>query len=165
MGYSIFSSEIYCLYNFELFIHFHRIRKMLEIYTDGSSLDNPGPSGWACYMEENDIGWILSGGVVHSTNNRMELQAVLEAIQFTTQTHLMFYTDSKITMNCAKGIWKRKANTDLWEIYDKVSIEKNIEFTWVKAHNGNPLNELVDSFARNEAQIIKDKDKNKNIVS
>ena len=58
-------------------------------------------------------------------------------------------------MNCAKKIWKRKANLDLWENYDCVSADKNINWVWVKAHNGNYLNELVDISARNEAINIK----------
>jgi ribonuclease HI len=134
---------------------------MLDIYTDGSSVGNPGPSGWACCLEEHNMLWILSGGISNSTNNRMELLAVIEAIQFIEQTDIMIHTDSQLIFNCGKGIWKRKANLDLWDLYDKVSKNRNIKWTWVKAHNGNPLNELVDKIARNEANNIK----NKNIVS
>jgi ribonuclease HI len=134
---------------------------MLDIYTDGSTLNNPGPSGWACCMKENGILWVLSGSVDHSTNNRMELLAIIEAIQFTDKNDIMIHTDSQITINCGKGTWKRKANSDMWNIFDSVSNGKNIKWTWVKAHNGDPLNELVDTIARNEAI----NNKNKNIVS
>jgi ribonuclease HI len=131
---------------------------MVHIYTDGSSLNNPGPSGWACYMELNMIGWLLSGGVEHSTNNRMELQAVIEAINFlgveSVNEEVVIYTDSLLTMNCGKGIWKRKSNLDLWENYEKIIKGKNIKWVWVKAHNGNTFNELVDSQARSEANMF-----------
>jgi len=106
-------------------------------------------------MELHMVGWLLSGGVAHSTNNRMELLAVIEAIDFLGEDWVegcvTIYTDSLLTMNCAKGVWKRKANMDLWEDYDHALGGRGVKWVWIKAHNGNPLNELVDSQARSEA--------------
>ena len=131
----------------------------IEIYTDGSSLGNPGPSGWGVIiLEEDDIQIseiILSGNEKKSTNNRMELKAVIESIEFVTEKEIKIYTDSKYVINCAKGIWKIKKNIDLWNIYKKVSKNKKIEYVWVKGHNGNKYNEMVDKIAKEEANKIK----------
>ena len=131
----------------------------IEIYTDGSSLGNPGPSGWGVIiLEEDDIQIseiILSGNEKKSTNNRMELKAVIESIEFVTEKEIKIYTDSKYVINCAKGIWKIKKNIDLWNIYKKVSKNKKIEYVWVKGHNGNKYNEMVDKIAKEQANKIK----------
>ena len=131
----------------------------IEIYTDGSSLGNPGPSGWgAIILEEDDIEIseiILCGNEKKSTNNRMELNAVIESIDFVNEKEIKIYTDSKYVINCAKGIWKIKKNIDLWNIYKKVSKNKKIEYVWVKGHNGNKYNEIVDKIAKEEANKIK----------
>jgi ribonuclease HI len=131
----------------------------IEIYTDGSSLGNPGPSGWgAIILEEDDIEIseiILCGNEKKSTNNRMELNAVIESIDFVNEKEIKIYTDSKYVINCAKGIWKIKKNIDLWNIYKKVSKNKKIEYVWVKGHNGNKYNEMVDKIAKEEANKIK----------
>ena len=132
---------------------------IVEIYTDGSSLGNPGPSGWGALILEEDeyeiSEIILSGNEKKSTNNRMELNAVIESIKFVTEKEIKIYSDSKYVINCAKGLWKIKKNLDLWEIYKKVSKDKNIEYVWVKGHNGNKYNEIVDKIAREEANKIK----------
>ena len=131
----------------------------MEIYTDGSSLGNPGPSGWgAIILEEDEIEIseiILCGNEKKSTNNRMELNAVIESIDFVNEKEIKIYTDSKYVINCAKGIWKIKKNIDLWNIYKKVSKNKKIEYVWVKGHNGNKYNEMVDKIAKEEANKIK----------
>lgn len=131
----------------------------MEIYTDGSSLGNPGPSGWgAIILEEDEIEIseiILCGNEKKSTNNRMELNAVIESIDFVNEKEIKIYTDSKYVINCAKGIWKIKKNIDLWNIYKKVSKNKKIEYVWVKGHNGNKYNEMVDKIAKEQANKIK----------
>jgi ribonuclease HI len=124
----------------------------MSIYTDGSCLKNPGgPSGWACCILENNEEWYLCGGEESSTNNRMELIAVIESLQFAQGSYYTIYTDSQLTLKCATREWKRKANSDLWEIFDKVSEEKILKWEWVKAHNGNKYNEIVDKLAKEEA--------------
>lgn len=133
----------------------------VKIYTDGSCLKNPGgASGWSYCILGDIRTWLVSGGVPSSTNNRMELRAVVEALATVSEGHYDIYTDSKLTINCAQGIWKRKANIDLWNQYDEVSQNKVLNWNWVKGHSGNEYNELVDIAARNEAK----KQKNKNIV-
>ena len=128
------------------------------IYTDGSSLKNPGPSGWGCIIIEKydnkNYEITLSGNEKKSTNNRMELLAVIEGIRFTDNKDIKIFSDSKLVINCAKGLWKRKKNLDLWERYDKVIKNKNINYTWVKGHNGDRYNEKVDKIAREEAKNI-----------
>ena len=126
---------------------------MIEIYTDGSCLSNPGPGGWATCLIEDGSEYYFSGGDKLSTNNRMELTAIIEALSSIKKgVECVLYTDSQLSINCATGKWKRKANTDLWEEYDKVSKGKDITFKWVKAHNGNKYNEIVDSIAYKEAR-------------
>ena len=124
---------------------------MSSIYTDGSSLGNPGPSGWSFCVLENNEEFFLSGGEEHSTNNRMELKAIIESLKYVKGTSYILYSDSNLTINCAKKIWKRKANIDLWDIYDEVSKNKKIDYIWIKAHNCNKYNEIVDKLTRTEA--------------
>ena len=126
-----------------------------SIYTDGSSLGNPGPSGWSFCVLENNEEFFLSGGEEHSTNNRMELQAIIKALKYVKGNEYILYSDSKLTINCAKKIWKRKANIDLWDIYDEVIKNKKIDYIWIKAHNGNKYNEIVDKLSRTEATKYK----------
>ena len=127
-----------------------------QIYTDGSCLKNPdGPSGWCFCVLENNKQWLVSGGYPSSTNNRMELIAVIEALEFVQGLEYTIYTDSLLTLNCATGVWKRKANLDLWYYFDQNSMGKKLHWQWVKAHNGNKLNELVDHVAKKEAKLQK----------
>lgn len=131
---------------------------MLIIYTDGSCLSNPGGAGgWAvCIIEENGTEFYLSGGDESTTNNRMELKAIIEAVSCVQKTYeCVIYTDSQLCINCATGKWKRKSNLDLWQEYDSISESKKISYEWVKGHNGNKYNEIVDKMAFDEAKKIK----------
>ena len=127
---------------------------MIKIYTDGSCLSN-GAGGWAiCIIEDDNSTYCMSGSASETTNNRMELQAVIEAVScISEKSECVIYTDSMITMNCAMGKWKRKANLDLWKEYDKESKNKRINFEHVKAHNGDYYNEKVDKLAKESANI------------
>ena len=133
---------------------------MIQIYTDGSCLPN-GIGGWGFIILPstitNNTEYQVCGSHDNTTNNRMELQAVIEALSFDipqNEHSYKFYTDSKLTMNCAKGEWKRNANLDLWSIYDSVSKGKRIEWEWVKAHNNNYYNEEVDKLANGIANEL-----------
>lgn len=137
-----------------------------EIYTDGSCLGNPGPGGWAALIKNMDTGCeeILRGGNPKTTNNKMELMAILEALtEFVPDAEnppkIKIYSDSNY---CVKGIkewlpgwvkvnFKGKKNVDMWKAYLKLSDGLDIDINWVKAHNGHPENELVDTIARDEA--------------
>ena len=131
---------------------------MIEIYTDGSCIKNPGgPGGWAFCIIENNIDFIMSDGDSCTTNNRMELTAIIEALSsLISGTECTLYTDSQLCINCATGKWGRKANLDLWKEYDKVSKNKKISFTWVKGHSGDKYNEIVDKLAYTEAKNLKE---------
>lgn len=126
------------------------------LYTDGSCLSNPGSGGWAvCIIEDNGREFYLSGNEKTTTNNRMELTAIIEGITcIKDEKECIIYTDSQLCINCATGKWKRKSNLDLWEKFDNISKNKNIKFEWVKAHSGNKYNEIVDKLALSEAKNI-----------
>jgi ribonuclease HI len=84
----------------------------------------------------------------------MELQAVIEALGFLDDNdECLIYSDSQLVINCAVGKWKRNANKDLWEIYDKNIKNKKVKYEWIKGHNGNEYNELVDKVAKDEARL------------
>lgn len=140
--------------------------KQTVIYTDGSCNPNPGFGGWAHITinpDDDNKEWHVCGGERDTTNNRMELMAVIEALRFhPDKKDFVIYTDSQLTMKCAQGEWKRNKNTDLWEEYDKLSRGKRIEFKKVKAHskaetNENKYNELVDKLASSFWKKMKEK--------
>jgi|SRR5210317_575528 ribonuclease HI len=139
--------------------------RMEDIYTDGSCLGNPGRGGWAVA----GAGIKLSGGQAGTTNNIMEMTAVVHALEQCLVRDILeirLFTDSNYVKN---GItlwiknWKRNGwrtatgapvkNKDLWIQIDTLAQRmKRVEWHWVKAHNGHPQNELVDSLAREEAK-------------
>ena len=141
---------------------------MYVLYTDGSCLGNPGRGGWAARCVDL---FDISGGVEESTNNIMELTAVVKGLEKCLEhglTDVCVFTDSKYTMD---GIttwihgWKKKGwktatgkpvkNKELWVQLDAlVGKCSTVEWHWVKAHNGNIHNEFVDSEARRQALII-----------
>ena len=126
------------------------------IYTDGSCIGNPGPGGWAFVILKNNNcphEWHVSGGEINTTNNRMELMAVIQSLEFTYyDKEYIIFSDSMYVINCASGKWARKKNLDLWKEYDKISVGKNIKWNWVRGHNGNKYNEIVDFLAKQEAK-------------
>jgi ribonuclease HI len=126
------------------------------IHTDGSCLKNPGgPGGWAFLLEEHgERALLVSGGNRSTTNNRMELQAVVEALIVSNCSCCTIYSDSQLTIKCAKGDWKRKSNMDLWSAFEDASVGKTIEWIWVKGHSGDLRNDIVDVAARQEAKNI-----------
>lgn len=129
----------------------------LVIYTDGSCMPNPGPGGWAFVVlpdhnDEYPTEWHVSGGYNKSTNNRMEMIAVIEALKFINKKKCIIYTDSQYVINCANGKWTRKKNLDLWKEFDKASKKTEIEWIWVKGHSGDIYNEIVDKLAKKEVR-------------
>ena len=128
------------------------------IYTDGSCLRNPGgPGGYAFYLAELDgTMWTGTGNEPSSTNNRMELVAVIEALEHVPGAHpCSVHTDSAWVIGCATGKMKRKANLDLWAQYDAVAATVGaVTFVKVRAHSGDELNELVDTLAREAAREL-----------
>ena len=134
---------------------------IINIYTDGACSGNPGPGVWGAYIDNAGVVTELSGREEDTTNNRMELKAVIEALNsFTSKTNLNLYTDSKYVMdgsskwieNWKKNGWKtaqKKAvkNQDLWIELDKLVHFHQIHWVWVKGHDGNLGNERADYLA------------------
>ncbi len=135
----------------------------IEIYTDGACSGNPGPGGWGVLMLWGDHEKEICGGENDTTNNRMEMMAVIEALGAVKNKSIQIdlYTDSKYVMDGvnqwlegwkARG-WKTAAkkpvkNQDLWERIDSAVSSHNVTFHWVKGHAGHPENERADELAR-----------------
>ncbi|MBQ7659776.1 MAG: ribonuclease HI [Alphaproteobacteria bacterium] len=145
------------------------MEKRVEIYTDGACSQNPGVGGWAAVLRYKDVQKEISGGALETTNNRMELTAVIEALKaLKTRCNITLYTDSKYVMsgitewlvNWKKNNWKTAnkknevKNIDLWQTLDELCAKHEIRWVWVKGHAGNPLNERVDELARAEVQNL-----------
>ena len=133
----------------------------IKIYTDGSCSGNPGPGGWGAILCWNGHEKELSGGESETTNNRMEMMAVIKALEaLKKNSEVTIYTDSKYVKQGAeewlegwkaKG-WKNAAkqpvkNQDLWERIDSLIHHHSVTFIWVKGHAGHEMNERVDKLA------------------
>ena len=121
---------------------------MTDIYTDGSCLGNPGPGGWAAILMSGEEPLRLSGGEPATTNNRMELTAAIEGLEAVSAGSVVtVYSDSTYLVNTMTRNWKRNANHDLWQRLDQLRAERQVQWGWVKGHNGHPLNEEADRLA------------------
>ncbi len=135
----------------------------VELFTDGACSGNPGPGGWAFLLRHPRSGKAVerSGGERETTNNRMELMAVIEGLSALTRRSVVeLYSDSQYVL---KGLnewmpgWKKKGwrtaskqpvkNVDLWKQLDELKTGHEIRFHWVKGHAGHPENERVDELA------------------
>ena len=136
----------------------------VNIYTDGSCLDNGnnGSGGYCAILQTSDRKHekIVRGCELNTTNNRMEMTAVIEGVKAIRKpSKVTLYSDSNITVRAINEWlegWKRKnfkkvANVDLWREYLQVSQWHKVKAIWIKAHNGHPENERCDSIAREEA--------------
>jgi ribonuclease HI len=134
---------------------------LVELYTDGACIPNPGSGGWAALLRSGGKEKILSGSEAQTTNNRMELTAALRGLEALKRPcRVKIYTDSEylkrgVTARLPgwrKRGWKRKegalANSDLWQALDAVLQQHQIEWYWVRGHAGHAENELVDELAR-----------------
>ena len=140
---------------------------MIKIYTDGSCLKNPGNGGWAAIICAKDEMKKISGSEKDTTNNRMELLATINALKEVNSDDLIeIYTDSKYVKNgitewintWLSNNWKTSKkddvkNKDLWTDLYNLNKLNNIKWNWVKAHDGNPLNEEVDLLAKKAANL------------
>ena len=133
----------------------------VEIYADGACKGNPGPGGWGVLLRTGQAEKELYGGEAATTNNRMELTAVIRALESLKRPcKVRLYTDSQYVQ---KGItswihdWKRRAwrtadkkpvkNVDLWQRLDALAKEHDVEWHWVRGHAGHPENERADALA------------------
>jgi ribonuclease HI len=140
----------------------------VKIYTDGSCLGNPGPGGWAALVmtEDETFGKVFTGSHPHTTNNRMELAAAVNGLSALKEGCIVeLYTDSKyVHRGITEWIVGRKQrdwqttsrrpvrNKELWQALDSQTQRHQIEWFWVRAHNGDFYNEVVDDFARYHAE-------------
>ena len=141
-----------------------------EIYTDGACFGNPGPGGWASIIIKIDTGKRIKimGSELSTTNNRMELRAVIESLRgIPKESKLAIFTDSKYVINGIESWiikWKKNnwigsnkklvKNKDLWLDLDGLTKSLSIKWNWVKGHSGNIENEEVDKLAKQEAKKL-----------
>lgn len=143
---------------------------MIEIYTDGGCLGNPGPGGWAFVVNDGDtLGYSLSGGEKLTTNNKMELKAVISALEYAlsiNEENVTIITDSQYVKN---GItlwiknWKRNGwrtsgggavkNVELWNELDSLNQKLHVEWKWVKGHFGVKGNEECDRLVKIQSNL------------
>jgi ribonuclease HI len=135
---------------------------IVEIFTDGACSGNPGPGGYGSLLRYGEVTKEISGCEPHTTNNRMEMMAVIEALrQLKRPCRIQLYTDSKYVMqgmtewvpgwirrNWINSQKKPVLNRDLWETLVQLSQSHDIEWNWVRGHAGHPENERCDLLAR-----------------
>lgn len=144
--------------------------KTVQIFTDGACSGNPGPGGWCAILRYNENEKILSGGEAHTTNNRMELSAVMNALKALKEPcNVELTSDSKYVIDSItkgwvyswqKKNWKKSdgkmaLNIDLWENLLPLLKFHNVNFHWIKGHAGHPENEKCDEVAVMESQKFK----------
>jgi ribonuclease HI len=137
------------------------------VYTDGACSGNPGPGGWAWAVED---GRQASGGDPATTNQRMEIQAALEAVRAIPDSPLVVVSDSTYVVNCFRDGWwrgwqargwvtsakKPVVSRDLWEpLVELVNDRGDVTFRWVKGHSGDPMNDLVDRLAVAQSALFR----------
>ncbi|MBC8343840.1 MAG: ribonuclease HI [Bacteroidetes bacterium] len=139
------------------------------MYTDGSSLGNPGPGGYGIVLKFGNKRKELSKGFFKTTNNRMELLAVIDALKSLKRRDLdiLIHSDSSYVINAVVQGWlfdwerkgfKKTKNTDLWKDFLKLYKTYKIEFNWVKAHVGIAENERCDQLAKEAAECPTERD-------
>ena len=140
---------------------------IIEVFTDGACSGNPGPGGWGVILRYRGTEKELSGGAPETTNNRMELTAVIEALKaLKRECDVVLHTDSRYVMDGVQQWlpnWKQNGwrtsnkkspvkNVDLWQELDSLLQKHNIRWIWVKGHNGHEETERVDKLARDFAK-------------
>jgi ribonuclease HI len=146
-------------------------KNIIDIYTDGACSGNPGPGGWGALLKLGDKEKEIFGGEKDTTNNRMELLAVIEALKAMKRpVQARVYTDSQYVQ---KGIsewiinWKKRGwktadkkpvkNADLWQLLDVEAGKHSLEWIWVKGHAGHEFNERADELARRGVDLVRGK--------
>ena len=128
----------------------------IVIHTDGACKGNPGPGGWGAVIEQNGGQVKLSGSEPQTTNNRMEMTAVIKGLEAVdASANVLISSDSTYVINTMTKGWKRKANQDLWDHLDRLVGSRNVSWRWVRGHNGDRGNELADALATKEAGTAK----------
>ena len=146
------------------------MKKAVEIYTDGACKGNPGAGGWGALLRRGAKTREIHGGEAHTTNNRMELTAVIRALEALEKgSHVRLHTDSQyVQLGITDWIhsWKRRGwrtadkkpvkNEDLWRRLDELREGHSIEWIWVRGHYGDPGNERADELANLGVASVKD---------
>jgi ribonuclease HI len=140
---------------------FIRTSNTVTISTDGSIISlrkrkgkEQGPGGWAFIV--HDTGVEVGGWISSSTNNRMELQAVIAAIKSVDpKNSIIIRTDSQYVTDAISGRTIVKTNSDLWREYEEVSRSRRVRVVWIKGHAGDPHNEAADRLALKQAYLAK----------
>ena len=143
--------------------------KRVEIFTDGACSGNPGPGGWGTILRYNGVEKELSGGEANTTNNRMELSAVINGLKALKEPcEVTLYSDSQYVCNALKLGWARKwrsqgwmrnkkdpaLNPELWSELLDLCDKHKVEVVWVKGHAGHPENERCDRLAVEAAKKV-----------
>lgn len=132
------------------------MQQELIIYTDGACKGNPGIGGWGAILMYGNSKKEIYGREEHTTNNRMELMAVIEALKSLKRTcKIQIFTDSQYVQRgmlewiegWKKKNWKNVKNPDLWQELDKLASNHDISWNWVRGHNGDRYNERADELA------------------
>ncbi len=143
--------------------------KVVTIYADGACKGNPGTGGWGAWLQAGEVEREIFGGEANTTNNRMELRAVIEALaSLKRDCDVIVYTDSSYVQ---KGIsewihgWKRNGwrtsdkkpvkNDDLWRALDVLAQQHRVDWRWVKGHSGHPGNERADALANKGVESLR----------
>lgn len=136
--------------------------KTVTIYTDGACSGNPGPGGWACILSCNGVEKEASGGEPNTTNNRMELTAVVEALSLLKQSCVVeLYSDSRYVIDGLEKCWaqnwrandwvragnKKVLNVDLWELLLVLTDQHEMHYHWVQGHADDEMNKRCDKLA------------------
>jgi ribonuclease HI len=141
--------------------------KKVRLFSDGSSLGNPGPGGYGGILRYNQTQKRYSGGEANTTNNRMELKGVIEGLKLLNQPcEVEVVSDSSYVVNAinewlqnwVKKDFKKVKNVDLWKEYLEVAKPHKINGIWVKGHAGHEENEECDKMAKNEALKLQKKE-------
>ena len=138
--------------------------KQITLYSDGSSLGNPGPGGYGGILEYKGTRKEYSGSEEHTTNNRMELMGVIAGLRMLKepcQVHVI--SDSSYVVKAInewlvgwiRKEFKKVKNVDLWQEYIEASASHSVRATWVRGHSGHEENEICDKLARDAAEAIK----------
>ncbi len=142
----------------------NQARKQITLYSDGSSLGNPGPGGYGGILEFKGNRKEYFGAEEHTTNNRMELRGVIEGLKLLKEPcDVEVISDSSYVVKAinewlegwVRKNFKKVKNVDLWEDYIDAAKGHNVQGTWVRGHNGHPENERCDELARDAAERIK----------
>ena len=145
--------------------------KTVTLYTDGACSGNPGPGGWGAILSYNGVEKELSGGEANTTNNRMELTAVIRGLEALKEPCIVeLYSDSKYVIDALEKGWakswqaknwkkpdkKPALNPDLWEKLLALTDIHTLSYHWVKGHADNPKNNRCDEMAVEQSQLYKE---------